>query len=333
MVARASAKGIVVLSLLAVPSAIIALAAQGEIPSDAEITHLAQALLDAAYATEDPAEIAAVARAVKTVFPDYADAIDAQSGARIAALEAEAAAAAGDVDGPDAGPTLAEDAPAASGGLFALNPWEGKIQAGGAWTDGNSDNLTASFGLDASRPQGAFVHNVTLYFDLAESDGETDQKRWGGSYQLDYDFNRRTYAYARFSYDEDDFSGFDYRLFAGGGLGHYLARGKPLNWKVEAGPGFRYSPIDDTNEIESELAVYASSETDWVIIDGFIFEQDLNVTWTSPTTTFQSISAFRTEITDSFSTALSFELRYETDPPFGRVNTDTIARASLAYGF
>ena len=91
--------------------------------------------------------------------------------------------------------------------------------------------------------------------------------------------------------------------------------------------------IDITRDIEKEFAVYAASETDWLIREGLKLEQDFNVTWTSPTTTFQSVTSLTTEIWGDISTGLTFEYRYETNPPLGRENTDTIAKASLIYGF
>jgi len=289
-----------------------ALAAAQEIPD------IAQAMLDVAYESNDPAEIAAVAKAVKAVFPDYADAIAAQSDAKLHAL---------------APPEEAPAPPEPDAGLLAMRPWDGKISASGLISSGNSENVAIGVGIDAARDAGAFTHNIEAYFDLGESNGVTNQKRWGGAYQLDYNFGARTYAFGRMSYDKDEFSGFDYRLFGGAGLGHYFVKSEPFSWKVEGGPGYRYSPLAMSDLVEKEFAAYAATEIDWLIRDGVKFEQDVNVTWTSPTTTIESVSALTTQLWGDISTGLSFEYRYETDPPFGRENTDTIAKASLIYGF
>lgn len=291
---------------------------------DAPLPNVVQALLDASYATGDADDIAAVTRAVLAVFPDYQAAIQQQSDARIADL------APPDEPASDPAPS---DKGEVTKSLFAVQPWDGKIQASAVFSSGNSENSAVGVAIDAARQAGDFTHNVTAYFDLGESNGVTNQKRWGGSYQLDYNFGERTYAYLRASYDEDEFSGFDYRLFGGAGLGHYFYKSKPFSWKAEGGPGFRYSPRDISREIEQEFAAYAASEIDWIIREGLKFEQDVNITWTSPTTTFQSITALTTELVDGLSTGVSFEYRYETDPPDDRENTDTIARASVIYGF
>lgn len=308
-------------------------------PSASVIPDIAQALLQAAYDTKDPTEIAAVVRAVKAVFPDYTEAIDAQSKARLAETrlaELTQTEKAEDIlaAAPEAvTPEQIAPPPPPPPSFFSLHPWEGKINASGLLSDGNSENVAGGLKVEAVRKAGPLTHNIRGFFDLGRSKGETNQKRWGASYQLDFNLGDATYAYSRLSYEEDEFSGFDYRLFAGAGLGHFYFDSETFVWKIEAGPGYRYSPIDATREIEQQIALYASSETDWKIREGVELEQDFNVTWTTPTTTFQTVTSLTSKLTDSISTGISFEYRYETEPPEGRENFDAVARASLIYGF
>lgn len=332
-----------VLLTIGAPGAAAAQDGDGAAPSDHIMPDIAQALLQAAYETEDPTEIAAVVRAVKAVFPDYAEAIDAQSKARLAETRlagirlAELAQTEKTAENVAAAPeAVAQEEiapPPPPPSFFSLYPWEGKINASGLLSDGNSENVAGGLKVEAVRKAGPLTHNIRGFFDLGRSKGETNQKRWGASYQLDFDLGDATYAYGRLSYEEDEFSGFDYRLFAGAGLGHFYFDSETFVWKIEAGPGYRYSPIDATREIEQQVAFYASSETDWQIREGVELEQDFNVTWTAPTTTFQTVTSLTSKLTDSISTGISFEYRYETDPPQNRENFDAIARASLIYGF
>lgn len=291
----------------------------------APIPDLAQALLDAAYETGSPVEITAVANAAKAVFPDYEIAITTQTAQKISELTP-----------PDVEPEMIVSVPesAESGnGFFAISPWDGKVELSALLSSGNSDNTAIGVLIDAARTDGDFVHNFDAFFNLGSSDNILNQKRWGAAYKLDYNLDDRSYAYGRLSYEEDEFSGFDYRLFAGVGLGHYLFQSDPFTWKIEGGPGFRYSPIDDTREVDQQFAAYGASETDWLIREGVLFEQDFAVTYTSITTTFQSVTSLSTQLWGSISTGVSFEYRHESNPPIGRLNTDTIAKAAVSYGF
>ncbi len=291
----------------------------------APIPDLAQALLNAAYETGSPEEISAVANAVKAVFPAYEIAISAQTNQQIASLTA--APVENLAVQPEAGSRNANN------GIFAISPWDGKIELSALLSSGNSENTAVGVLVDAARTDGDFVHNFDAFFNLGSSDNVLNQKRWGAAYKLDYNFNDRTYAYGRFSYEEDAFSGFDYRLFTGVGLGHHLYQSEPFTWKVEGGPGFRYSPIDDTREVDQQFAAYAASETDWRIREGVLFEQNFAVTYTSITTSLSSVTSLSTQLWGSISTGVSFEYRHETNPPVGRLNTDTIAKAAVSYGF
>ncbi|MEL7488633.1 MAG: DUF481 domain-containing protein, partial [Pseudomonadota bacterium] len=291
---------------------------------------IAQAMMAAAEETGDADQVAAVANAVAEVFPDFADAIAAEKDAATARLAAlSPAPVVEDAASPDDA-TEAEDA---LDGFLKLGRWTGTASAGATLATGNSENVAAGFGFDAKREAGNLVHAIKGGYDIASASGVRTQKRWFASYQLDAQLSERTYAYGRFSYEEDEFSGFDYRLFGGAGVGHFLYKSKPFTWKVEGGPGYQFSPIDDTQDEQSEIAFYASTELDWVIREGVTFQQDVDVTWTDPTTTVSSLTALTTDLTDSISTSLSYLVRYETNPPLDRENVDTLLKASVNYGF
>ncbi|MGE0409239.1 MAG: YdiY family protein [Amphiplicatus sp.] len=302
-----------------------------------------RAMLDAAAETGKLNEIAAVASAARRVYPDDAEAIDAYARALMTAVTAKVTS---DILTVKASPPPEKKAPSLDASVDAvdfppgaapkwlkLGPWAGKAVASGLVSSGNSKNAAAGLHIEARREIGAMTHRLTGYFDYGKSRGVKNQERWGGSYKLDYLLGDNTYAYGRFSYDEDAFSGYDYKIFGGLGVGRYFVRKPALQIKAEAGPGYQYSPIDGSNEVEKRAAIYASNEIDWVIRAGLKFEQDLNGTWTSPTTTLMSKTALTISLTDTLSTGVSFLYRYETDPPPGRFNTDTTLRMNLIYGF
>ncbi|MEO1251145.1 MAG: DUF481 domain-containing protein [Pseudomonadota bacterium] len=332
-------------SLIAAVAALSASPAVAQPAAAPQPPDIAKAMLDAAAETLDAAQVAAVIHAASQVFPDEADAIEAYGDMLRARLSPLAGAGPIEVviseDDPDkvekkATPPRTADkelqsAPAPR--FLDLGDWTGSVSASGLVATGNSENAAAGILAEAQLPRGDFTHNLRSYFDYGRSQGVKNQQRWGASYKLDYSINERSFAFARFSYDEDEFSGFDYRLFAGAGYGRWLVQNEDVALKVEGGPGYQYAPIDDTNEIDREFAFYGATEFDWVIRTGLKFEQDFNATWTSETSTLISTSTISTAFTDSLSTGLSYMYRYETNPPAGRVNEDTTVRANLTYGF
>ncbi|MBB5519281.1 DUF481 domain-containing protein [Amphiplicatus metriothermophilus] len=316
-------------------------------PAAAAMPDVARAMLDAAAATGEADQVAVVAAAAAQVFPEDAEAIHAYADALATAIAEGRLGAAEDVvvvvappeeekKAPDAVDSRAKSVelkPGKAPEWLKLGPWEGKATASGVISSGNSENAAGGIHFEAVREFSYFTHNIRTYFDYGRSNGKKNQQRWGLSYKLDYLLGDRTYGFARFSYDEDEFSGFDYKLFGGLGVGHFLFKDEGFSWKLEGGPGYQYAPIDDDRTIDQHAAVYAASETDWLIRDGFLFEQDLNATWTEQTSTLVSKTALTSSLTDTLSTGLSFLYRYETNPPAGRVNADTTFRVNLTYGF
>ncbi|MCB2113370.1 MAG: DUF481 domain-containing protein [Parvularculaceae bacterium] len=311
-------------SIVAAPS----FAEEAETP-----TGLAAALIEAAAQTGDASQISAVANAAREVFADDADAIDAFAAAKIAALvPPETTPGPNSETAPDMTAAAEAEIPAAAPERKSAS-WSGKMAASAVLANGNSENMAVGLLLDARRENGQLAHNIDGYIDYGRSDGVQNLKRWGGAYQLDYKFSDRAFAYGRISYDEDQFSGFDYRLFAGAGAGYFLAQSDMLKWKIEGGPGYQYSPVDDTRQVQKELALYGGTELDWTIREGLIFEQDVKIVWTEPTTTIVSLTGLSAALTEKLAAGIAYEYRYETSPPPGRKNTDTVFKANISLGF
>jgi len=305
---------------------------------------IAKDLIDEAARSGDPRRIMVVAETVKAVLPTFAAAIDDYALAKSASLQNnEPFLTSDDVNPPEVSTAAAADSPKdkdasdapeeKTGGIFALDPWTGNFSAGASLATGNSENTAIGLALEASRETGDFIFSVNAYFDLGKADGVQNQQRWGAESKIYYTYTDNLTVFGRFAYDEDAFSGFDYRLFAGAGLGYFIKKSEPFTFKVKAGPGFRYSPIDDTDEIDRVIAIYSGSDLKWVVRDGITFVQALDLTWTDPTTTFESRTALDVDLWDGLTTGVSYSLRHETNPPMDRVNRDTVLRFNLGYGF
>lgn len=316
-------------------------------PSTPQLPEIARALIDAAFRTEDAAQVAAVADAAKQVFPGFEDAIEAYAAERRAALLSPffaglpkdevvvAAEPTAEKKPPvvEADPNPVDLKPGKAPEFLGLGQWKGKASASGVVATGNSRNAAAGLLIEARRDVGSLTHNISAAFDYGKSNGNATQQRWRAAYKLDIEQSEQVYGYLRLAYEEDAFSGFDYKLFGGLGAGVRLFNAEAFKWKIEGGPGYQYAPIDDTRAVDDHVAAYLSSETDWVIREGLKLEQDVNGTWTRPTSTFVSQTSLTTLLTDTLSTGFSYLYRFETDPPAGRLREDSTFRLNVTYGF
>ncbi len=226
--------------------------------------------------------------------------------------------------------------------------WDGLVEFSASSATGNTENTVLGLRAEARRILGRYSHaltgaanyaRATTTDDTGEEFTEDTQNNFFAQYRLDVQVADKTSYFTRVRYDQDEFSGFDQRAFVGAGVSHYFVEREDIAFQSSLGPGVRYTKLDpatlDPGEDGSlvEFAVFAGTEFDWVPRENVTLEHDFDTTYTAENTTFVSLASVKTDITETISTRLSFEVKHETDPPEGREATDTLLRASLGYGF
>ena len=222
----------------------------------------------------------------------------------------------------------------------------GSVELSFANATGNTENLTLILKGKVEVDRGAVEHQVEAAARYAESaprgttDRQQTQEAFFASYQIDADLSDRLFAFGRARYDYDAFSGFEHRVFTGGGLGHRLAESETLNWTVSGGPGLRWTqrarpdPVPDDFDAErAEVSAYAASDLAWDVSDAVSFENDARVTYTDTSTTLENEAALRSELTERLSARVAYRVQHETDPVEGRAPTDTLLTAGIALRF
>jgi len=226
--------------------------------------------------------------------------------------------------------------------------WSGEVEASASQTTGNTENTQLGLKAKFKREIGRFIHVLSGKVDYAEQvandeEGEEyskiTQDRWMISYQVDAQLRDRTHGYVRGQYDEDQFSGFNKRWFVGVGLGHDVFDNDQVTWSIEGGPGYRWSELAETPttpgepRARHEFAAYADSDLNVQLRENVSLEQNANVTYADSNTTYDTAVGLKTKLTDTLSSKVSYQVKYETDPPDGRKNKDTMLKASLLLGF
>jgi len=243
-----------------------------------------------------------------------------------------------------------------------LDGWTGEGNLGGGVTTGNTDTIDVGVSLKAAKEFGPWKVSADGGYDFGQVDGVDSRNRWWVGTQLQRDFTERLYGFGDVTYEEDDFSGFDSRLFVGVGAGYHIYKEKPLTWSVEAAPGYRRSVTADTivtpeipaildetdptiiitpavpaeilaGDTVNDVAVRGSSKFAYHFNENVTFTNDTDVVWSDLSTQTVNTAALTAQLTEKISGRVSFQVRHETDPPEGFVNTDTATRVSIVYGF
>lgn len=222
--------------------------------------------------------------------------------------------------------------------------WSGEGSLSAGVTTGNTDTADVGVALKVQREDAEWKYATEGGYDYAEIDGTSSRNRWYVSGQVDRKFSEKLYAFARTSYEEDDFSGFDSRLFVGAGAGYHVWKSEKLRWSLEASPGYRLDNTSDvidpvTEEIlepggsVSDVAIRGASRFGYMFNPSVDFTNDTDVVATPESTQIINTAALNAKLTKALTARISFEVRHNTSPPDGFENTDTATRAAIVYGF
>ena len=220
--------------------------------------------------------------------------------------------------------------------------WTGEGSFSAGVTSGNTETRDLGLGLKLAREQGQWRTAVEAFADYGEIDGAESKNRVFLSGQLDRKYSERTYAFGRASYEADQFSGFDSRVFVGGGLGHHILMGDKAKWSIEGGPGIKIDqvkpqtlpgPVVIPSETVESFSVVGASKYTYAFNDNVKLSNDTNVLYAEESTQISNSLALAAALTGALSARLSFDVRHDTNPPIGFEDTDTATRISLVYAF
>lgn len=278
----------------------------------AEIPGPIRAMLDAAIASGNPAEVAIVEKYARSAAPDSAAAISAVADSWRAAREATRAAQ------------------IRAAGPFDL--WSGNAEIGGYFTTGNTQNIGVSGVLDLKRESLDWRHKLHLAANYQQSLGLVSREHYVAAYEPNLKFSPRGYVYGAAQYESDRFLGYDDRVSASLGAGYSAIKDEHATLNLELGPAFRYTDFTDTTR-ESSIAARGSLDFGWKLSKAVTFSQAASAYVQHFNSTVTGTTALNAKLIGPLAAKLSYTVQYESMPPVGRVGTDTTSRASLVYSF
>lgn len=214
--------------------------------------------------------------------------------------------------------------------------WEdfnAELALSAAETRGNTDTLFLGLHGKVNMKRKAQIHRLEAYANTAEANGVESQNNWGLSYQLDTLWTDDYFGYVRGSVDRDDFAGFETAAFAGIGAGAYLMQTEALTLRSELGPGYRFLDIAGEARSIQALGLYGAAELDWLIDEDWTFELDTKVNISGPTSMFNPTMRMNTSVSDQVQAGVSYDLRYESNPPLMSEELDRVLKFNVKYSY
>lgn len=222
--------------------------------------------------------------------------------------------------------------------------WSGEGAFGAGLTTGNTDTVDVSLGFKLDRHFPKWKVGTYGGYEFGQTDGESTRDRWYIGGQVDRSFTDSIFGFVSASFETDQFSGFENRVFIGSGLGYNVFDRERLRWQIDLSSGYRIDKLADftvfgppemviAGTTERNFAVRATSTFGYDFNDNVGFTNETTVVWTDLSTQTINIAALNARLTDAITARISAEIRSDTNPPIGFVNTDTATRVSIVYGF
>lgn len=298
-------------------------------PAAAELPQPVRAMIDAAIATNDEAKVRTVVELAKATHPADAAEIDALNAEFVARKNEEKA--------------LAEakrlEAIREAG---LLERWKGRGELGGSRATGNSPSLGLAAGLDIKREGIDWTHNLRARADYQRTRDVVTREKYFAAYEPRFQIGDDLFAYGLGQFERDTIQGYDARYALSAGLGWQPVKRPDLNFALKAGPAFRRTEFT-SGETDNRVAGLLGLDFDWTFADGVKLTQDTNlvaetggaatVFFDSRSTTLALVTGLEARITGKLTSRFAYQVDYNSDPPAGRVDTDTISRVTLVYGF
>jgi putative salt-induced outer membrane protein len=269
-----------------------------------------RAMLDAATASGNDAEVATVAKYARAAAPESTEAINLlvdRWHEAVATKHAEATDSASGI-------------------------WKGKVELGGFLTAGNTDNIGASTKIDVARETKRWRHKLHLAADYQRSAGVVSREHFLAGYEPNFKFGPRGYVYGSALFESDHYLGYDERYAASIGAGYSAIKQPRMTLDIELGPAFRYTASTDAT-VESSAAARGSVNFGWKLTHSMSVSQVASAYLQHYNSTISSTTALNAKLIGPLAAQLSYGVQYESMPPVGRVATDTTSRASLVYSF
>lgn len=214
----------------------------------------------------------------------------------------------------------------------AESTWGGEAELGIVSTSGNTETSTINLNTKLENERAKWKHLVLFNTLHSSSEDDSTAERYVLIGKSDYKIDDISYAFGRFSYEDDRFSGFEYQATETLGYGRHLIQEPTLKIDVEGGPGMRQSKAENASS-ENEGILYLSGNLKWDISPTSLFTEDLFTEIGEDITITKSVTGLKSQINGDLAMRVTFTAKHTSKVPAEKKKVDTETAISLVYSF
>jgi len=130
--------------------------------------------------------------------------------------------------------------------------------------------------------------------------------------------------------ENDQFSGYDYRIISGAGPSYKIFDRESLSWQVSAGPALQLVRTTVTDDTDLDLGLAAESLFRWRPVDRITFGADVSAYYSSRSTMLAELY-LEAEVLRRLGVRLSQEFDAEFNPPVGASSFNPTTLLSVVF--
>ncbi|MEW6998924.1 YdiY family protein [Colwelliaceae bacterium BS250] len=221
--------------------------------------------------------------------------------------------------------------------------WSGDIDFGYINFSGNTEETTTSGSFTLLRIDAPWKFAVHAEGLGSEKEDERTAEKYSGFTRVSYNFTEKNYLFARASYEEDKFSGFENQYTATAGVGWNIYDLDTFNWDLETGLGYRFATAEDLvdeltgditeGEDEEEPVVRLATAVKWDFSETGSFVQLLGTEIGEDNTISYSETAVKLQLVGKLALKISYKIKYTEEVPVDIEKADKETVVSVSYSF
>lgn len=217
-------------------------------------------------------------------------------------------------------------------------PFTGEAELGYVMTNGNTKTQSLTAKAKGAKEYDVWRHNVSAEAlnassrDMASGQTNRTAEKYAAQYKADYKLSEHGYVFGLVNYEDDRFSGYDYRSKGLFGYGRDLHKTDTLLVNAELAAGMRQSKLDN-GDSDDEAIARILGHVNWKVSDTSVFDEELTIEPGEEQTIYKSITGLKVKINTSLAMKATYTIKHTTDVPVGVRETDSETTLTLVYSY
>jgi putative salt-induced outer membrane protein YdiY len=213
-----------------------------------------------------------------------------------------------------------------------------KLTAGGSFHTGNTTTNTFNGELllyynPNTHTQG-WLHRLDTHYNFASTQEKgTTENRLSIKQETSYNFDQNNGVFVEITYQRDQFDGYRYQLFENIGYKRLLFKNNVMKIATNLGPGLVQRQNTQSDTFENNFNWLTKLDFKWQLTKYASLKQTLTNNASSINTNTTWEIELNTQVTNTITLSLAYELSYDSKPVENKVHLNTISSINIVYQF